>query len=273
MKIRNFSSIRGKELFAKFSYTFITQPNEAPRLDRGWIIANHKLVSFHAAFLTSLLSISPSVTSRYDVLRQMFLSIEVVISSVIWYLSWHCNIAIHEIGHYIAAVKTNNLRPELEGRAEQRLNAGALSRWLWYFEMFVKIPWGAFEGVNKEGGNFHPTVKTQNLAVSAAGPRTSKVLSQICFLPGIILAALGLKYALPGAVYAGRLLFTIGVVALLDFLLADLGKYKAFQDRQKEAAAKAAGVRAAEPAHVLQEARTGKPSELRRKLRSLCAGA
>ena len=26
---------------------------ELPRLDRGWIIANHKLVSFHAAFLTS----------------------------------------------------------------------------------------------------------------------------------------------------------------------------------------------------------------------------
>jgi enolase len=57
------------------------------------------------------------------------------------------------------------------------------------------------------------------------------------------------------------------VVALLDFLLADLGKYKAFQDRQKEAAAKAAGVRAAEPAQGLQETRTGKPSELRRKLR------
>ena len=106
------------EMLVKLSNTFISEPSEAPRLDRGWIIANHKLVSFHAAFLTSLLSISPSVTSRYDVLRQMFLSLEVVISSVIWYLSWHCNIAIHEIGHYIAAVKTNNLRPELASHAE-----------------------------------------------------------------------------------------------------------------------------------------------------------
>src|SRR5208283_1500328 len=96
-----------------------------PRLDRGWIIANHKLVSFHAAFLTSLLSISPSLTSRFDVLRQMFLSMEVVVSCFIWFVAWHCNIAIHEIGHYIAAVKTNNLRPELAGPAEQRMNQGA----------------------------------------------------------------------------------------------------------------------------------------------------
>ena len=94
-------------------------PSETPRLDRGWIIANHKLVSFHAAFLTSLLSISPSVTSRFDVIRQMFLSAEVVISGLMWYAGWHCNIAIHEIGHYLAAVKTNNLRPELADRAQQ----------------------------------------------------------------------------------------------------------------------------------------------------------
>lgn len=44
-------------------------PSELPALDRGWIIANHKLVSFHAAFLTSLLSISPAVASRFDVIR------------------------------------------------------------------------------------------------------------------------------------------------------------------------------------------------------------
>src|SRR5512146_3464813 len=85
---------------------------EMPALDRGWIIANHKLVSFHAAFLTSLLSISTDVASRFDVIRQMFLSVEVVISAVMWYLAWHSNIALHEMGHYLTAVKTNNLRPE-----------------------------------------------------------------------------------------------------------------------------------------------------------------
>ena len=256
-----------KPLLAKLTSKFIPQPSQTPRLDHGWIIANHKLVSFHAAFLTSLLSISPSVASRFDVIRQMFLSVEVVISSLMWFAAWHCNIAIHEIGHYIAAVKTNNLRPELAARAEQRMNHGALDRCLWYLEMFVKIPYGAFEGINKEAGSYHPAVKTQNLAVSAAGPAASKVLSQICFLPGIVFILLGLKVAAPSAVYLGRLLFTIGVVALFDFLFADAGKYKAFQERQREAAAKAAEARSAEPAQATEDGRPVKPSELRRKLR------
>ena len=242
------------------------QSGEAAKLDRGWIIANHKLVSFHAAFLTSLLSIPLHVSSKFAVMREMFLSYEVIISAAIWYASWHINIAIHEMGHYLTAVRTNNLRPELAGPAEAKLKQPALRRWLWYLEMFVKIPYGAFRGVHKEAGSFHPSVKTQNLAVSAAGPRTSKVLSQITFLPGIILILLGLYVALPGLVYAGRALFTIGAVALLDFLLSDPGKYKAFKARQEEAAAKAAEARAAEPVHE-QDVRAAKPSELRRKLR------
>jgi enolase len=197
----------------------------------------------------------------------MFLSVELVISSFMWYAAWHCNIAVHEIGHYIAAVRTNNLRPELADRAEQKINQGVFRRWLWYLEMFLKIPYGAFEGVNKEAGSFHPCVKTQNLAVAAAGPAASKVLSQLCFLPGIVLMLLGMKISSPAAVYLGRLLFTIGVVALFDFLIADAGKYKAFRERQSEAAAKAAEARAAEPSQTTQESRPVKPSELRRKLR------
>ena len=243
------------------------QPSEMPRLDRGWIIANHKLVSFHAAFLTSLLSIPLHVASKFEVMQKMFLSVEVVISTLIWYAAWHTNISIHEMGHYLTAVRTNNLRPELVGAAQQRLKQGLFERWLWYLEMFVKIPYGSFRGVHKEAGSFHPSVKTQNLAVSAAGPRASRVLSQITFLPGIILILLGLYMLAPGVVYVGRVLFTIGTVALLDFLLADAGKYKAFQARQEEAAAKAAEARAAEPARATEEARGTKPSELRRKLR------
>ena len=243
------------------------RPSEMPRLDRGWIIANHKLVSFHAAFLTSLLSIPLHVASKFEVMQKMFLSVEVLISSLIWYAAWHTNIAIHEMGHYLTAVRTNNLRPELVGAAEQKLKQGRFGRWLWYLGMFVKIPYGTFQGIHKEAGSFHPSVKTQNLAVSAAGPRASKVLSQITFLPGIMLILLGLYMLLPGMVYVGRVLFTIGTVALLDFLLSDAGKYKAFQARQAEAAAKAAEVRAAEPAREAHEVRVIKPSELRRKLR------
>ena len=102
----------------------VPQEHETPRLDRGWIIANHKLVSFHAAFLTSLLSISTNVASRFDVVRQMFLSAEVLISAAIWYLAWHTNIAVHEIGHYLAAVRTNNLRPELAAPAQAKAEPG-----------------------------------------------------------------------------------------------------------------------------------------------------
>ena len=253
--------------YRRYCLASLQGPSETPRLDRGWIIANHKLVSFHAAFLTSLLSIPLHVASKFAVMREMFLSVEVIISTAIWYSAWHTNIAIHEMGHYLAAVRTNNLRPELAGPAKEKLGQGAVRRWLWYLEMFVKIPYGAFQGVHKEAGSFHPSVKTQNLAVSAAGPGASKVLYQIMFFPGIILTLLGLYLPAPALVYAGRLLFTIGAVALLDFLLSDPGKYKAFQARQEEAASKAAEVRAAEPARETQETRAGKPSELRRKLR------
>lgn len=246
------------------------------RLDQGWIIANHKLVSFHAAFLTSLLSISCDVASRVEVIREMFLSLELLISSVIWYAAWHTNIAIHEMGHYLAAIKTNNLRPELAGPARQRLEQGALKRWLWYLEMFLKIPHGAFKGVNKEAGSFHPSVKSQNLAVSAAGPKASKALSLATLPPGILLVAMGLylgdfirvsDISLHVSVYAGRLLFTIGIVALFDFLLADPGMYAAFKSRQMEAAKKTRQVRAETSRGTHYKWHHAKPAEIKRKLK------
>ena len=138
--------------YARHRFASLKDPGETARLDRGWIIANHKLVSFHAAFLTSLLSIPLHVSSKFAVMREMFLSVEVVISSVIWYAAWHTNIAIHEMGHYLTAVKTNNLRPELAASAEKKLAQGGFRKWRWYLEMFVKIPYGAFRGVHKRGG-------------------------------------------------------------------------------------------------------------------------
>ncbi|MBI5624618.1 MAG: hypothetical protein HY924_12640 [Elusimicrobia bacterium] len=255
-----------------------------PRLDRGWIIANHKLVSFHAAFLTSLISITKEVGTRGEVLRQMFLSWELVISTAVWYCAWHINIAIHEMGHYLAAVKTNNLRPELAEPALKKLSAPAGERWLWYLEMFLKIPWGAFTGVTREAGSFHPSVKSQNLAVSAAGPAASLLLGWATFPLGVALIALGLflgpslgLYLGPAnrppdrllelCVYLGRFFFAVGSVAFLDFLIADAGKYRAFKERQDEASRKKESARA--------EGRGGKgdfrwspiqPAELKRKL-------
>ena len=247
--------------------TVLPQKSDAAQLDRGWIIANHKLVSFHAAFLTSLLSIDPTVSSRLDVIRQMFLGVELFISCAFWYLAWHINIAVHEMGHYLAAAKTNNLRPELAEAAEKMLASPTMERWKWYARMFLLIPYGRFEGVNKESGNYHPAVKTQNLAVAAAGPEYSKLLSLATLPLGIVLTLAGMIFSVPMSVYVGRLLFTIGVVAMLDFLLADAGKYKAFRQRQQEAAAKAAEVRASEPERTADSGRPVDPSQLRRKLR------
>jgi enolase len=216
----------------------------AARLDRGWIIANHKLVSFHAAFLTSLFSISRTVLSRTDVLVQMFASLELPISCVMWYAAWHTNIAVHEIGHYLSAVRTNNLRLELAGPAQKKLSQPGPRRWLWYLQMFAQIPYGAFRGVSKESGSYHPSVKAQNLAVSAAGPQASKLLCLLTFPPGIALLAAGAYASSSGMVYLGRFFFTIGVVALFDFLIADPGKYTAFRERQREAARRAAEAKA-----------------------------
>jgi enolase len=239
---------------------FLSIDKDAARLDRGWIIANHKLVSFHAAFLTSLLSISSSVASRADVLVQMFFSAELPISCLMWYAGWHTNIAIHEIGHYLSAVRTNNLRPELAGPAQAKLHQPALHRWLWYLGMFAKIPYGAFQGVSKESGSYHPSVKAQNLAVSAAGPQASKVLCLLTLPLGIALIVSEAVVSLPWVVYVGRFLFTIGVVALFDFLIADPGKYRAFKERQKEAATKAAAVRTEGSTHGEDKGDPARPS-------------
>lgn len=248
------------------------KPSGRASLDRGWIIANHKLVSFHAAFLTSLLSISEGISSRADVIREMFWSVELPLSCAMWYAAWHANIAIHEMGHYLAAVRTNNLRVEYLDAARRKLDSGVLTRWLWLAEMFVKIPYGAFPGVSKESGNYHPDVKSQNLAVSAAGPQASKLLAWATFPAGAALALWGRFASHEAVVYGGRFLFTIGIVALFDFLLSDPGKYAAYRERLEEARRKTDAARSSAAADTTGK-KTGEfrwnevqPSELKRKL-------
>jgi hypothetical protein len=116
---------------------------------------------------------------------------------------------------------------------------GFWARWFFYLELFLKIPWGAAMGVTKEAGSYHPAVKAQNLAVSAAGPNASKWLALAAFPSGVALMAFGRMGDIEPVVFGGRLLFTVGAVALFDFLLADPGKYRAFRERQGEAARKA----------------------------------
>ncbi len=94
--------------------------NRAGYLERGWVIANHKLVSFHAAFISSILSLPAAQLAEMAkngqniksvVLQFMFVPThaEVWISLAVLYLSWHIAIAVHELGHFLTAAKLTAL--------------------------------------------------------------------------------------------------------------------------------------------------------------------
>jgi len=211
-------------------------------LERGWVIANHKLVSFHAAFISSVLSVPADVENKFQTLRFMFVSWETIVSLAIWYLSWHIGIAIHEMGHFLEAVKLTALNKDSQEKAEAVVKGGG-GKFGWYAKMFLLIPWGRFYGVKKEGGNFAPDAP-YNLAVAAVAPVWSGYLALI-FLP---IAAIGIGVGLAAnidiLIYIGRFFLAPGCVGLLDRLLADPGKLKEFRRREKLAAEQAA--RAAE---------------------------
>jgi enolase len=226
-------------------------------LERGWVIANHKLVSFHAAFISSVLSLpaaalataaaDPDVNIKLKVLKFMFLSWETVVSVIILYLSWHIAIAIHEMGHFLTAVKLTALNQDSQDKADAVTQGGG-NKFGWYAQMFLLIPWGKFYGVKKEGGNYAPDAP-YNLAVAASAPIWSQWLATI-FLP---VAAVGIGGGLliggefgDILIYIGRFFLAPGCVGLLDRLLADPGKLKEFRMREQTAAEAAA--RAAEAA-------------------------
>lgn len=240
-------------------------------LERGWVLANHKLVAFHAAFITSIFNLpfqtevftnfldrvvvngivtpenipDAAMHAGYDILAFVFLSAETALSAAILYTAWHTGIAVHEIGHYVTAAKLSALNKASQTTADALQEKSFLSKVGWYAKMFVQVPWGRFEGVKKEGGNFAPDAPF-NLAVAAAGPRWSAGLA-IATLPiATIFMALGLILGEETAMYIGRFFFAPGVIGLLDRLFADPGKLKAFNAR--EAAAKEAAARVAKQA-------------------------
>jgi len=210
----------------------------ATKLERGWVIANHKLVSFHAAFISSVLSVPADVQGKLQTLRFMFVSWETFVSLIIWYLSWHIGIAIHEMGHFLTAVKLTALNKDSQQKADAVIGGGA-GKFGWYAKMFLLIPWGRFYGVKKEGGNFAPDAP-YNLAVAASAPVWSGYLAFI-FLP-IAAIGIGVGLAIENQIliYIGRFFLAPGCVGLLDRLLADRGKLKEFRTREKVAAEQAA---------------------------------
>jgi len=226
-------------------------------LERGWVIANHKLVSFHAAFISSILNI-PSETAKgehfmwldrvftnipeaikpkFAVLEFVFASWETVISLAILYLSWHIAIAVHEMGHYLTAAKLTALNKDSQDEADRVLKGGGALGF--YIKMFLLIPHGKFSGVKKDEGNYAPDAP-YNLAVSAAAPVWSQWLATI-FLPlAVLFIAWGLYANNDMMVYLGRFFLAPGCVSLLDRFLADHGKLKEYRTREAQAAEQAA---------------------------------
>ncbi|MBN1973436.1 MAG: hypothetical protein JW787_07335 [Sedimentisphaerales bacterium] len=222
--------------------------NAAGYLEHGWVIANHKLVSFHAAFISSILNlptkeladkIDAGGNAKFEVLKFMFspANYEVWVSLAVLYLSWHIAIAIHEMGHFLTAAKLTALNKDSQEKADKALASGG--KFGLYAQMLLLIPWGKFYGVKKEGGNFAPDAP-YNLAVAASAPIWSQWLATICLPIAIIGIVLGLKTGNEALIYIGRFFLAPGCVGLLDRLLADPGKLREFRTREKTAAEAAA---------------------------------
>jgi enolase len=213
-------------------------------LERGWVIANHKLVSFHAAFISSVMNLPPTVEGKLATLKFMFLSWETIVSAIVLYLSWHIGIAIHELGHYLTAGKLTALNKIPQEHYDAMKDKSFGAKFFWLTKAFLLIPWGRFEGVKKDEGNFAPDAP-YNLAVAASAPIWSSCMAMI-FLPvAIICLALGLSVRNEGLIYIGRFFLAPGIVGLLDRLLADRGKVREFRTREKMAAEQAGRAAAA----------------------------
>ncbi|MGB9721923.1 MAG: hypothetical protein ACPL28_10655 [bacterium] len=207
------------------------------RLHSGWVIANHILVSFHVAFISSVLCIPKGLQGK-EVLGFVFTSFDTIISAIFWYISFHTGIAIHEMGHYLRAVKLNALNENILPDAQKKYKSGGFAKLFWHIEMFIKIPYGKFTGVKKEGLTYYPEAPF-NLSVAAAGPEISGNMALVMLPIAVVLLAVGLIGEHIILTYIGRLCLGIGLVGLLDFLLADPGKYREFKEREAKAKLKA----------------------------------
>jgi enolase len=205
------------------------------------VIANHILVSFHVAFVSSVLALPPTSLFKWHVLRFVFASPDTLVSAVFMYLSFHVCIALHEMGHFLAAARLGALNERVLLHVKERMRRSLPFRWFYYLELLVKIPFGRAFGVTREGLNYYPDAP-YNLAVAAAGPRASRNTALAAVPLAVALIAAGLIGGQAWPIYAGRLLLGIGLVALLDFRLADRGKYAAFHARERVAREQAKSV-------------------------------
>ena len=210
-------------------------------LSEGWVIANHILVSFHMAFISSVLSLPAEAQAKGEVLKFIFASPETIVSTLFLYINFHTAIAIHEMGHAITAARLSALNERSQKASAPILRGSLFAKLGWLIKSFLLAPYGKAAGIKREGLNYYPDAP-YNLAVAAAGPRASRNLSTIFLIPALALLIPGISLDSTWMIYVGRFCLGIGVVSLLDFLLADPGKYAEFKKREKRAKEKAATV-------------------------------
>jgi len=210
-------------------------------LQEGWVIANHILVSFHVAFISSVLALPSTEIFKGEVLKFIFVSPETIISALFMYVSFHTGIALHEMGHFLMAAKLNALNDHSQAAADHLRKAHLFRRSAGLIWIFLCAPFGKAVGIKREGLNYYPDAP-YNFAVAAAGPRMSRNVALVFLPPALLLMAGGLYFNEIVAVYIGRLCLGIGIVSFLDRLFADPGKYKEFRERERRARDKAAAV-------------------------------
>jgi enolase len=210
-------------------------------LQEGWVIANHILVSFHVAFISSVLALPSAEILKGDVLKFIFFSPETIVSALFMYISFHTGIALHEMGHFLTAAKLNALNDSSQKSAGRILEGKLGQRISGFIRIFLGAPYGKAAGIKREGLNYYPDAP-YNFAVAAAGSRMSRNVAFAFLPPAAILLSAGLVFDAVPAIYVGRLCLGIGIVSVLDFLFADPGKYKEFRQRERRAREKAASI-------------------------------
>jgi len=209
-------------------------------LDRAWVLANHKFMSLHAAALFPYYidSIAKLFSGQAAGMAVPIFGWEVLFFVMMTYVTWHLAVAIHEMGHYFVAVRAKALHELSQSNGEAMLRKSFITRIPWIVNMFVKIPWGRFEGINKTSGTYKPNGPT-NLRVSAAGPVTSGYMAIVAGAVAVIFLLIGYGSNTSLFLYIARPFLGLAVVGGLDFWRSDPGQKKMYREMQKRAREKA----------------------------------
>ncbi len=212
-------------------------------LSRADVTAFNTFVSAHAALMTGPISFASSkLYSKYEIMQELYLSLETLIGLVFVYISWHTSIAVHELGHYLSAGRLSALNDDIQLKYAEYAKLSFFGRALHIIRAFLQIPWGKFPGVDKTDGRFmfanFISKNPFNLAVSAAGPRASKMLMLATLPVSLVIGGLSIFFDSMVASYVARFLFTVGAVAGFN-IPADNKALRKFKEREKLAALKA----------------------------------